>query len=230
VVERDTEAARQKTALGRGGTAEVMRGARHVYPGWVRWAALVWMAVWFPVYWRVWGAANFLHLCDIAVILTCVGFWIDSPLLISSQAVSSMVVDAMWVLDALSAAGFGKHIFGGTEYFFDPTYALWVRMLSLYHVAIVAVLLWAVRRAGYDRRGWALQSGIAAVAFVAARFTPPVQNINFAYQLPVVNQPLGPAPLHVAACVVFMVFVVYWPTHWALRKIFAAPHSGPEKA
>jgi hypothetical protein len=200
------------------------------FPLWVKWAALAWLAVWIPVYWRAWGAANFVHLCDIAVILTCVGFWTDNALLISSQAVSSLIVDLMWTLDAGWAWAFHRHIFGGTEYLFDTSHALWVRLLSLYHVAIVAVFLWALRRIGYNRRGWTLQAWIVAAAFIAARFTPAEQNINFAYRLPVVNRPLGPAPAHVAASILFMIFVVYWPTHWALRKIFPAPGSEDAKA
>src|ERR1022692_5340502 len=52
---------------------------------WLRWAALAWLVIWFPAYWHTWGAANFLYLCDIAVILTCLGVWTNSALLISSQ-------------------------------------------------------------------------------------------------------------------------------------------------
>ncbi|MDE3169372.1 MAG: hypothetical protein KGL75_04440 [Acidobacteriota bacterium] len=193
------------------------------FPAWARWGSLVWLAFWIPVYWRAWGAANFVHLCDTAVTLTCIGLWTNNALLISSQAVSALVVDMMWALDAIWAAAFGKHIFGGTEYLFDPSHPLWIRMVSLYHVAIVVVLLWALYRAGYDRRGWALQSWIVAAAFVISRFTPPAQNINFAFRLPAVDRPLGPPPLHVAASVLCMIFVVYWPTHWALRKLFPAP-------
>jgi hypothetical protein len=41
----------------------------------LRWFGLVWMVVWLPAYFRVWGWANLLHLCDVAVILTFVGIW-----------------------------------------------------------------------------------------------------------------------------------------------------------
>ncbi|MGH9716287.1 MAG: hypothetical protein ACRD4R_06125 [Candidatus Acidiferrales bacterium] len=213
----------EKIRTEREGRALTARHARKAFPAWVRWGGLAWLAVWFPVYWRVWGPANFVHLCDIAVILTCIGLWTNNALLLSSQAVSSLVVDAMWAVDAIAAGGFGRHVFGGTEYLFEPSHALWVRLLSLYHVALPLLLLWAVYRTGYHRRGWALQAGIVAAAFVAARFTPAAQNINFAYRLPVVNRPFGPAPVHVAVSIVFMIFVVYWPTHWVLRKFFPAP-------
>ena len=36
---------------------------------------LVWLAVFLAAYWRTYGPANFLHLCDVAVILTCWGLW-----------------------------------------------------------------------------------------------------------------------------------------------------------
>ncbi len=42
----------------------------------------MWLAVWLPAYWRVWGWANFLHLCDVTVILTCVGLWFGNSLLL----------------------------------------------------------------------------------------------------------------------------------------------------
>jgi len=205
-----------------------MRRTQRHFPGWVRWGALAWLAVWFPVYWWMWGPQNFAYLCDIAVILMCIGLWSNNALLISSQAVSSLVVDAMWALDAGWRLALGRHIFGGTEYLFDAHYPLWVRLITLYHVAVPLVLLWAVHRTGYDRRGWALQSGIAAAAFAAARFTPAAENINFAYRLPIVERPFGPAPLHVLASVLFMIFVVYWPTHWALKKLF--PSTGSKGA
>jgi hypothetical protein len=198
-------------------------GTKRGFPDWLRWAALVWLVFWFATYWRAWGPANFVHLCDIAVILTCVGLWTNSALLISSQAVSSLVVDTMWAVDVVSTVAFGRHVFGGTDYLFDAHYALWVRLLTLFHVAMPPLLLWAVYRLGYDRRGWALQSGIAAAAFVAARFAPAAQNINFAYWLPIVKRPFGPAPVHVVVSILFMIFAVYWPTHWALKKIFPAP-------
>ncbi|MGH9740292.1 MAG: hypothetical protein ACRD4X_17150 [Candidatus Acidiferrales bacterium] len=223
MAKRGETAAEEKKAPGRPRQTAPERSGQRAFPGWARWGALAWLALWIPVYWHAWGAANFVHLCDIAVILTCVGLWTDNALLISSQAVSSLLVDAMWAVDAAGAAANGHHIFGGTEYLFDPSHALWVRLLSVYHVAMIVVLLWALRRTGYDRRGWALQAWIVAGAFVAARFTPAAQNSNFAYRLPVVNRPFGPAPVHVAVSILFMIFVVYWPTHWALKKLFVRP-------
>src|SRR5688572_31783910 len=42
-------------------------------------------------YWSHYGPSVFLNLCDIAVILTCVGLWRGNALLLSTQALSSVV-------------------------------------------------------------------------------------------------------------------------------------------
>src|SRR5262249_42233071 len=40
------------------------------------------MAVLVPVYLRNSGPTNFLYFCDVALIITLVGIWIESPLLV----------------------------------------------------------------------------------------------------------------------------------------------------
>jgi hypothetical protein len=195
-------------------------------PVWMRCLAFVWLVFWFVVYWRGWGALNFLHFCDIAEILACVGFMADSPLLISSQAVASLFVDAAWALDAGWTIVFGHHIIGGTEYLFDPSHPLWIRLLSLFHVALPVLLLWAVHRLGYDRRGLPLQLAIALPAFIASRFAPAAQNLNYAFSDPFFHRAWGPAPVHIVVIFLFMLLVVYLPTHLILKRLFPPPLSG----
>ncbi|HXU21679.1 MAG TPA: hypothetical protein VN788_13930 [Verrucomicrobiae bacterium] len=196
------------------------------FPTWFRWAALLWLAFWIPVYWRTWGASNFLHLCDIALILTCLGIWFNSSLLISSQAVASLLVDAAWALDVGSKLFLSHPPVPGTESFFDPHYPLWIRLLSLYHLVMPPLLLWAVYRLGYDRRGWLLQSAIAFPAFVAARFTSPADNINFAFIDPFLHKQLGPVPVHLILSWLFMVVVAYLPVHVLLKRSFRPSING----
>src|SRR5580658_1263689 len=89
--------------------------------GWaaLRWVSLLWLLVWIPAYWKFYGAANFLHLCDLAVFLTVIGLWTNSALLLSSQALSTLIPGALWCVDALSRLLTHHHLFGGTEYLFD---------------------------------------------------------------------------------------------------------------
>jgi hypothetical protein len=187
-------------------------------PAVLRWGAVVWLVVWIPAYWRTWGAVNFLHFCDITVVLACAGLFFENRLLISSQAVASLLVDTVWIADVFWKIVFGRYLISGTEYMFDAHYALWVRLLSLFHIAMPVALLWALRRNGYDRRGWILQSGIVLVALIASRFTNPALNVNYAFSDPFFHRQLGPPLTHVLAVFAFMVFVVYLPTHFALKK------------
>jgi hypothetical protein len=199
------------------------------FPLWLRWCALFWLAIWIPAYWRTWGAANFLHLCDIAVMLVCLGLWFNNRLLLSSQAVGSLLVDSAWIVDAGWHVLRGHGLLGGADYLFDASHPLWVRLLTLFHVAMPVLLLWALARTGYDRRGWPLQSGIALIAFVAARSTSAATNINYAFTDPFIHRAWGPGPVHVLISWLFMTVVVYLPTHLALLRVFPSEGERPRQ-
>ena len=203
---------------------EFHRASTGKLPIWLRVAAGFWFLIWFPAYWRGWGGQNFLHFCDIAVIVGCIGFWLDSPLIISSQAVACVLVDLMWALDAGWTLAFHRHLVGGTEYLFNSQYAWWLRLLSCFHMVMPVLMVWAVHRVGYDRRGYWLQFVIALAAFVTSRlWTPPAQNFNYAFADPFFHRQCGSAPVHVLVAFLFMAIVVYLPTHIALSRIFSPP-------
>ena len=193
------------------------------FPEWVRWTALIWLGVWLTIYLKFWGATTFLFLCDIAVILTCLGLFTGNALLLSSQAVSSLVVDTAWMLDIATKLIFDRHLIGGTDYFFDPNYPLWVRLFSLFHVVMPFLLIYAMRRTGYDRRALRLQIVIATVAMIASRFANAARNINFAFLDPILHRQWGSAPVHVFAMLAGLTIVIYVPTHAILSRIFPAP-------
>jgi len=197
-------------------------------PQWLGWAALLWLLVWVPAYWRTWGPENFLHLCDLSVILGCIGLWSGSALLISSQAVGLLAVSIVWAAGAACEFFLGRHLIAGTEYLFDPRFPLWIRLLSLFHIVLPLLLLWALGRTGYDRRGWALQSAIAFFAFVASRFTPLAENINYAFTDPFLHRSWGPPAVHVVTSTLFMIFVAYLPAHLVLRRVFPPPWRNSE--
>jgi hypothetical protein len=191
-------------------------------PDWLRWLALVWLFVWFPVYWHAWGAANFLHLCDVAVILTCLGLWTNNALALSSQVVSSVVIDILWALDVAAWLVFHRHFISGTEYLFDTACPLWIRLLSSFHVIMPVILIWSLSRLGYDRRGFRLQAAIALPVIIASRFVTPEKNLNFALADPFFHRQLGPAPVHLAITYLALVLAVYLPTHLLFVR-FNAP-------
>jgi hypothetical protein len=198
------------------------------FPTWARWTALIWLAIWLAIYLKFWGPDTFLFLCDIAVILTCLGLYTGNALLLSSQAVSSIVIDTVWLVDIATKLIFNRHLIGGTDYFFDTNYPLWVRLMSCFHVVMPFVLIAALRRTGYDRRALGLQFAIAAVAMIASRFAAPARNINFVYLDPILHRQWGPAPIHVGSMLVGMTVVIYAPTHLVLARMFPAPAGEPK--
>lgn len=200
---------------------------RHPFPT-LRFVALAWLAVYVPTYAHSYGLLNFLFLCNLGVILTGLGLWRGEPLLLSSQAVGAPAVCAAWMLDVAWRLLSGHHLFGGTAYMWDARYPLLLRLLSLYHVVWPFVLFYALRRTGYDRRGWALQSLLAAAAITASRLGDPASNINFAWVDPVFQRSFDPPWLHVAVILAALALPVYGLTHAALRRAFApAPQAQP---
>jgi hypothetical protein len=196
----------------------------HLFPR-LRWLAPSWLAVYLPAYQLSYGAANFLFLCNLALLLACLGLWRGSALLLSSAALSSLVIDPIWALDVGWRLLLGRHLIGGTEYMWDPRWPLAVRLLSLYHVALPVLLLLALRRTGYDRRAYRLQSLIALAAVVAGRLVGPHVNINYAYVDPLLKRSFEPAVLHVAVIWGGLVGVIYPLTHTALARLFPSARS-----
>lgn len=193
-------------------------------PVWARACSLVWLAMWTPVYWRIWGAEDFLHVCDIAVVLTCLGLLLSNSLLLSSQAVSSILTDVLWDVDAAWRLVTGHPLTGGTNYMWDTHYPLWARLLSLFHVVWPVILIASLMRVGYSRRGFALQPAIAAGALIASRFANPSDNINYAFKDPLFHRSFGAAPLHLAIIWLGLMIVIYLPVHLVLSKLL--PRAG----
>jgi hypothetical protein len=191
----------------------------------MRFVAMAWLLVWGTSYARVWGWANFLHLCDIAVILTCVGIWRGSGLLISMQAVSSVVPALFWDVDLAWRLVSGKHLTGGTEYMWDARFPLLVRLLSLFHVLWPVLLIWALGRVKYDKRALLWQTAFAVVVLVLSRCLQPEANLNFAWRDPFLHRALGPAWLHLVITASTLVICVYWPTHRFLGRLFPGVNS-----
>lgn len=198
------------------GTTE---GTTHAaIPRWWRLAAVVWMAVWVPSYAITWGWRNFFALCDVALILAVVGILSSHRLLLSSQALASLVVGLLWLLDIAWRLVIGRHLFGGTEYMWDGRVSLFVRLLSLFHLVLPVVLVTALRRTGYDRRALAFQTAVTAALMVVSRLVGEYKNLNYAFFDPLWHRQLGPVPVHLLAVTLGTALLVYLPAHLVLAR------------
>jgi hypothetical protein len=201
------------------------RGTHVVRPRFprLRWAVLVWLAVWVPIYARELGWRNFLQLCDVGVFLTCLGIWRGSARLLSSQAVGTLVISSLWLADVTARLVSGRHLIGGTEYMWNGEKPLFVRLLSLFHVVTTPLLIVCLRRTGYDRRGLPLMVTIAAVVLVATRAVgDPADNLNYVFRDPFLHRAWGSAPLYLAVALTVLSLAAFLPTHLLLARTLPA--------
>jgi len=179
----------------------------------------VWMAVWVPLYWQHNGAANFLWLCDFANWVLFLAIWMESSLLLSAQLAGVFLIQLVWTVDFVAALLIGVHPVGGTEYMFDPALPLWLRGLSLFHVWTIPLLVWLVRRVGYDRRGWRVQVAIAAVLFpLGVVFGTREQNLNWMYAPFGLPQTVLAPLLFAFVAVPIAALLLFLPGDWLARR------------
>ena len=138
-----------------------------------RWAAAAWLAAWLPLHLAAWPPSTLLWWCAHGAILAAVGLVLESRLVVSWQAVALLVPQALFVAEALARLVTGARG-GGTSYLFDPAIPLHVRALSSFHFVMPVVLVWAVRRLGYDRRALPLQVAAGTVTALASLAVGPI--------------------------------------------------------
>src|SRR5919197_2027182 len=122
-------------------------------PLWVKVVYTTFLAVLVPVYWAYYGPANFLWFSDIALLVIFPALWLESRFLASTQAVSVILLELLWVVDFLVRLVAGVQLVGISAYMFEPERPLFLRGLSLFHLAMPALLLWLVWRLPDNRRG-----------------------------------------------------------------------------
>jgi hypothetical protein len=110
-------------------------------PLWLKIAWTAWLVLWAPIYFKQYGAQNFLFFCDLGNLFIAAALWLESRAIFSWQAVPLLVFQTLYAVDYLGALLLGRHFIGGTEYMFDPSVPLLIRALGLYHLVVPALLL-----------------------------------------------------------------------------------------
>jgi len=147
-------------------------------PTWGKLLYTLFLGVLVPVYWIHWGPKNFLWFSDIALLTTAVALWLESPLLASMMALAVALPELGWNADFFGRLLTGRHLFGLSDYMFDPGRPRYLRALSLFHVALPVVLMWILSRLGYAGRAWVLQTLVALVVLhVRYIVTAPADNV-----------------------------------------------------
>jgi hypothetical protein len=193
----------------------------------VKLAYSAFMAVLLPVYWFYYGPTNFLYVCDFALILTLIGIWTESALLISMSMVGIGILQAFWVVDfAFNLAGLS--LTGITDYMFETHRSLFLRGLSLFHGWLPFLLAFLIWKTGYDRRALAAWTLTAwALLLICYFFMPPPQpnpglmpvNINYVFGPSdfVAQSWVSPATWLIGL-LVGLPLLIYAPSHFLLMR------------
>ncbi len=210
---------------------------RNRIPLWLKIAYTGFLAVMIPVYWINYGPTNFLYFCDVALLLTLVGMWRESALLISLPAVGILLPQALWCTDFLVQLCGGK-LTGMTDYMFNAHRSLFLRGLSLFHGWLPFLLVYLVARLGYDRRalfGWtAICVILCAIAYFllpaagAVLADPQVpRNVNYVFGMDdAAPQSWLPPLAYLGAWIAALVGIVFLPTHFVLKKFCKSAFKG----
>ena len=186
-------------------------------PLWIKVAYTLMVAVIVPVYLAYYGPANFLWFSDVALVVTGVALWLESPLLVSMMTVGVLLPELLWNVSLFTRLLTGIRVSGLADYMFDTRIPKWIRALSLFHVVLPVLMLWMVHRLGYDPRALPAQTALAWVILpLTYAVTKPEDNINWVYGPGARPQRQVSPPLYLAFVLIFFPLIVYVPTHLLL--------------
>ena len=195
--------------------------ASTLVPLWVKlaWTAMVLGIV--PIYWRHRGPCNFLWFSDIALFALVAGLWLESAFVVSLVACMVLIPEMLW-----SVSFFGRLLrlpraTGIADYMFEQQVPLWLRAVSLFHVPLLAVIIWGPWRLGYDPGGFAWAVLITWIVLLLTRWlTGPEANINHVYRLPIAAG-AGLTPVqHMLVLMTAVPLLLQLPGHLLLWAMF----------
>ena len=194
-------------------------------PLWIKIGYALFMAVLLPVYWHHYTPVNYLWFCDVALLLTLVGLWTESGLLIGAAALSVVLCDTVWMVDFAVTLATGNSPTGLAGYMIDAKLDLFLRALSLFHIWFPVLLVWLLWKLGYDPRALPLQILISSLILPLSylltdgRYGPP-KNVNQVYGPGADPQTWMHPWLWIGLLMVAFPALVYVPTHLVFSWLF----------
>jgi hypothetical protein len=142
-----------------------------------------------------------------------------------------LLVQLLFTIDLAARAVFRVHPIGGTEYMFNDdgsNLSMGLRLLSLFHVVTPPLLLWGLRRLGYDRRALACQIATAWVVLpVCWLGWDETVNLNWVWGPFNKPQYVVRPWVFLLVCMLAYPAILYLPTHLALSRFLRKPAPAP---
>lgn len=195
--------------------------ASTLVPLWLKvaWTAMVLVIV--LIYWRHRGPANFLWFSDIALLALVAGLWLESSFIVSLTACMVLVPEMLWIVSFFGGLLRLQHLIGLADYMFDKQTPLWLRAVSLFHVPLLVVIVWAPWRLGYDPGVFPWVVLITWLVLLLTRvLTKPKSNINHVYRLPIAAGANLTPVQHMLVLMTALPLVLQLPGHLLLWLLF----------
>ncbi len=190
-------------------------------PLWIKIAYTAFVLALIPVYWKDWGPANFLWFSDMALFISVPALWLESPLLASMMAVGVLLPELYWNFELLFRLLTGKKLAGLTDYMWNSRYPLYLRLLSLFHLALPALLIFMLIRLGYKPTAIYYQIPFGwLILFLCYKLTPPSANVNWVFGLGNSPQYKIPSRFFLVCMMVAYPLFLFLPTHFLLKVFF----------
>lgn len=194
-----------------------LSASRAGVPVWLKVAYGGFVVALVPVYWHHYGPQNFLWLSDLALFATTASLITGARWPAGMAAVGVLPLELAWSIDFVA----GGRILDLAGYMFDPAKPLYLRGLSLFHLALPPTLIWLLYRFGYDRRSLLRQTALTTVLLPATwLITAPEENINWVYGPGAEPQAAIPPLLYLALQMAVLPLLAYLPTHFVLKRMF----------
>lgn len=163
---------------------------------------------------------SLLWFSQIGLFIVFIGMWGESKTLISMASLSILLFHSIWTAGFLIRLIAGINFVGGLDYMFNPGTPLFLKILSSYHLVMPFMLLWLLKRKGYDPRAFKLQMLLGwLIMILSFLFTPVSRNINWVFGLVSPQNLISPYS-YLIIVMALLPLVVYLPTHIILKKMF----------
>ena len=195
--------------------------ASNLVPLWLKiaWSAMVLGIV--VVYWRHRGPANFLWFSDIAFLALVPGLWLESSFIVSMMACMVLLPETLWSVSFFGRLLHLPRITGLADYMFEEQSPLWLRAVSLFHVPLLAVIIWGPWRLGYDAGVFPWVVLLSWIALLLTRWlTGPERNVNHVYRFPFATGANLTPVQHMLVLMIAGPLVLQLPGHLLLWMMF----------
>jgi hypothetical protein len=130
-------------------------------PRWLRIAYVLWFVPWLLVYGNYFGWQCLLWFCCLANVYVLIGCITQRSLWFSLASIAALGIQLVYTLDFVALCATKVSPTGATSYMLDAARPLGLRALSLFHVWMPLLLLYATRKLGYDARAFWIQTLVA---------------------------------------------------------------------